>query len=77
MTFEQWISETDSRETSETLLRAIWRVAGGFPERAEHIWADGEADDIRKVRALVQEWGFEPDHLDWGAAGNQWHTYAD
>jgi hypothetical protein len=74
-TLQDWLSESDSRETSETIMKAIWQIALGNPDRAEQLWEDPDGADLAAIKAEVSKSGIALDHLVWGASGTSWASY--
>jgi len=73
-----FIETASSRETSEELMEAILRVAGGDEARAEKIWEDGPTDaELTAIVEIVTNNGmYETTDFFWGAAGNDWANEA-
>ena len=68
-----WLAEADSRETSEEIMAAILRVAGGCTEEAERVWASPYESEIVAIVEIATRNGQIPaDSLCWGAEGTTW-----
>lgn len=69
---EQFVSESDSRETSPEIMNAIADLADSYDE-AVAIWEDGHSWCIPAIVEKVTKNGmYETTDFVWGAAGETW-----
>jgi len=73
---KSFIETAASRETSEELMEAIFRVAGRDEGRAVKIWEDGPTDaELTAIIEIVTGNGrTETTDYCWGSAGSGWAT---
>jgi len=72
-----FLSETDSRETSEELLATIWDIScemnpGDVYRTADAIWHSPGDLMVNIVERVTNNHAKSPKDYYWGAAGNNW-----
>lgn len=71
-TLEQFVSESDSRETSPEILKAIATIARDYDE-AVRIWEEPTEEELERIYNLVTEdERYHPTEFVWGAVGTHW-----
>jgi len=71
-----FLKSADSRETSQEIIDAIWKIAGGDEKLAVKIWNEPTESQHIDVLDMIKE-DHEPDELFWGEHGSRWqHMYA-
>ena len=71
-----FLNSAASRETSQEIIDAIWKLAGGDEKLAKKIWnAPSEPQQV-DILDMIKELG-DPEDFVWGDHGDQWqHRFA-
>ena len=72
----KFINTAASRETSDEIMEAIFRVSGEDEARAVAIWENGPSDEeMTAIIEIVTKNGmYNTTDFVWGAAGAEWAT---
>ena len=72
----KFLNSADKRETSQEIIDAIWKLAGGDEKLAEKIWSAPSEPQQVDILDMIKEIG-EPEDFVWGDHGDQWqHMFA-
>lgn len=69
----EFLKSSDSRETSQQILDAIWSISNNDEIIADRIWSNPTDLENQKIYQIVTKNGeIDPTEFCWGVEGSKW-----